>query len=87
MYKYLILAMVLFSLSGCASTPGTRAWHKVRLQEIELSYQNKEITKAEYLALKNDVDNTSASYRSRIAGGILSKPAPAPSHIYVTPTR
>lgn len=41
----MIISLVF--LMGCASNPGTRAWYKNEINEIERLYQDGEITKKE----------------------------------------
>ena len=51
---------ISISAMGCATIKdvGSEPWYNHRLQEIETSYSNNEITKAEYLALKGQLENT-----------------------------
>ena len=58
-----LLALVMI-VSGCITpnySAGTPAWHGRRLQEIEDAYQDGEITKAEYIHLKNEADQVRAT--------------------------
>jgi len=54
----IVFILLLFFLGGCATYQGVGSgyWHKNRLAEIETAYQNKELTDAEYLSLKNEAD-------------------------------
>lgn len=58
MRKNFTLFLLLFFLGGCATFQGVGSshWYKSRLNEIEMAYQNNEITQAEYLSLKNETD-------------------------------
>jgi len=74
-----ILLIIVFCtlLSGCVSTSGqikvgSSAWHEERIDEIEQAYKSGEITKAEYIKLKNEADQTRADYKSRVVAGYLA---------------
>jgi hypothetical protein len=58
----LIIAVSLAVLCGCASKPDTT--YLSQIQSIEEAYQNKDLTKAEYLKLKMDAENASAQRRA-----------------------
>ena len=75
-YKIALLFLSL-SLTGCAfikpnMTPGSVFWHKDRLQEIEQAYENKEISKAEYIQLKTNADQVVAQRRSAAFIGAMA---------------
>ncbi|PCJ52217.1 MAG: hypothetical protein COA73_16405 [Candidatus Hydrogenedentota bacterium] len=56
-------------LAGCATTgspaSGSKGWYNIRTQEIEGAYEYGEITKEQYLELKNEVDQIRVDYRTR----------------------
>lgn len=59
---------------GCSTTSnvktsGSKVWYKERMAEIETSYQNKEISKTEYLNLKTETDKVRAIYKSESSKG------------------
>jgi len=64
MKRHLILWILLFFLAGCTTfnSLGSRYWYKKRLKEIEISYQNKEITETEYLSLKSETEKIRGEY-------------------------
>jgi len=66
--KRIIFIFICLIVIGCASNPervGSDAWHEQRIAEIEQSYTDKEINKAEYLKLKNDTDEIKSNYYNR----------------------
>lgn len=75
----IIIASFLFS--GCSATInqiGGRSWYNKRTTEIEEALKNGEISKAEYLSLKNQTEDIRYKWLN---------PTHQPSHIYVTPTQ
>jgi len=66
--KKILLVLLAMVLSGCITANtmvGGRAWHSQRMQEIETAYKHGEITKAEYISLKNEADQVRAERRNR----------------------
>lgn len=61
-----ISSILLIFLIGCSTIPkaGTKNWYHKRLEEIETAYQNGEITKAEYIHLKNETDQVRSTFRA-----------------------
>ena len=61
-----LVVCLLFCLlmGGCVTSQGvgSKVWHEERLKEIEQSFQNKKITEAEYLSLKNEADKIRTEY-------------------------
>jgi len=66
--KKLLIILPILLLIGCMENK-----YALRMQEIEISYQNKEITKSEYLHLKNEADQVEET-RMLKAATISSKP-------------
>lgn len=65
--KLIKLIVVCTFVAGCSSTStsvGSLTWHNERLAEIETAYANKEITKSEYLSLKNEADQVRTQRKS-----------------------
>jgi hypothetical protein len=64
--KYSSWILTALLIYGCATYKGVGSedWYKSRLQEIEISYANSQITKADYIRLKNEADAVRASYLS-----------------------
>lgn len=64
---YVLLVIAAAILVGCATTnePGSRSWHKMRIDEIEASYDAGEITTEQYLEHKSEVDDIRAEYLER----------------------
>ena len=61
--KMILLILGAALLSACATGGvGSEKWYTQRMQEIEASYQKKEITKAEYLSLKSETDKIRFDY-------------------------
>jgi hypothetical protein len=60
----LSLGLAFLLLCGCAASNavGSQNWYQTRMQEIETSFTKGEITKADYLRLKNEADSIRASY-------------------------
>jgi hypothetical protein len=57
MRKYAIAMLLASIVVGCASRPDET--YVRQLQEIEVAHMNGEITKAEYLQMKNEAENAS----------------------------
>jgi hypothetical protein len=56
-------------LTGCATGPpavGSRSWYQVRTQEIEGSYEYGEISKDQYLELRNEADQIRVDYQKQL---------------------
>ena len=70
------MAIFLLFISSCSTTDyiGSLQWHEQRLKEIEDAFANGEITKAEYLSLKNETDNVRAVYNAGMMGGVIHTP-------------
>jgi hypothetical protein len=64
MNRKLIIFLIFIILSGCApnNDVGSQVWYDKRIQEIESSYTSKEITKADYIRLKNEADAIRSDY-------------------------
>lgn len=74
MKKLIYLFIMVITISGCAtSSIGSRGWYNKRIAEIEEAYQKGEITKAEYIQLKNEADNVRAPYDSRWSVSVGNK--------------
>jgi len=62
-----IAAIVIVAVSGCATSGdqatrvGSKSWHEERLLEIGAALDAGEITKEEYLRLKNETDEIRAN--------------------------
>ncbi len=61
-------ACIVFS--GCVTA--SKQVYLNQIQAIEEAYQNKEITKAEYLKLKMDSENAYRQRKATIAAGVLA---------------
>jgi hypothetical protein len=64
MKRYLVLTLSGL-IAGCASAyqgVGSEVWYKNRMEEIESSFNKGEVSKAEYLRLKNEADAIRAGY-------------------------
>ncbi|MDA7645215.1 hypothetical protein N8642_02545 [bacterium] len=57
MRKHAIAMLLAFTVVGCASRPDET--YARQLQEIEVAHINGEITKGEYLQMKNEAENAS----------------------------
>ena len=66
--RYIAALTAAAALAGCATTPpiGSSTWHVERISEIELAYDNGEISTEAYLSLKNQTDETRAEYRENM---------------------
>jgi hypothetical protein len=63
--KKCLFVLILVAFMGCATNKdvGSSFWYQNRITEIEASYAKNEITRAEYLRLKNEVDSIRATYQ------------------------
>lgn len=61
--------VVCVSVTACATSGpppvGSGAWHEQRTAEIQQAYDFGEITKEQYLALRNEADQIHMEYRDR----------------------
>ena len=70
MKKLGLLILILVCFSGCATA--SKQAYLNQIQEIETAYSNKEISRAEYLKLKIDSENSYRQRKSTMASGILA---------------
>lgn len=73
-YRLLIVLIVGAFLAACASNgeakapkqpdPGSKKWYAARIAEIEQAKADGKLTEQEYLALKNEADDTRQEYLS-----------------------
>ena len=64
---------VTIILAGCATTPpvGSKKWHETRIAEIELAYQNNEVSEELYLSLKNEADQIRVEHQEYMVKYLL----------------
>ena len=73
---YILVVVGCLVLAACkSSNPGPLSRDIVlkQLEEIDRSYESGEITKAEQLKLRLDVENAYQQRRATIVGGVLAK--------------
>ena len=65
---YFAALAAVVALAGCATTPsvGSKKWHDSRIVEIESAYEAGEVSEAEYLALKNEADQTRVEHQENM---------------------
>ena len=68
----LLIILYCIAFSGCVTTPHKNIY-VAKLQEIETAYQDKKITYAEYLQLKNNVQIAREQRKATILSAYLTK--------------
>jgi hypothetical protein len=70
MVMRIIPLLLILLLTGCATMNetrvGSKAWHEVRIAEIDSSYEFGEIDKEAYLELKGAADQTRMDYQTAL---------------------
>lgn len=64
MKNKLLLSLTILILSGCATYTGvgSQVWYDQRMIEVDTAHKAKQITDAQYLSTKNEIDQIRVDY-------------------------
>lgn len=67
----LFILLLCVCLIGCATTAPHQSVYSKQISEIELAYKNKQITYAEYLNLKDNVEDAKQQHKATVLSAYI----------------